>query len=553
MNYLNFINYYEKEEKDNGDYWKFLNSSINEINEAGIYLEEVCNTIINIKNKELKEKMKKKLIELIKKNGIENMSYHIILKSNLFTEDERKNMIDSAHFINNLNDDNNIDFAFKYIRIYFEFADDNWVINNIKNIINKCKNKSNYKKVIVFALEYANHSRKEIYDELLNEYKDILPDYYKNFLTIESDNCYIHRKALHFEKEKIKIGIDPKISIGVEIEGNQLLSKTIDMDNQKDIKKYYSNGNDDTVDKGTEITSKPFHDTKEDVARLCAVCEALKETGVYYDEKKHDAAGQINLGLDYLDTPRSIIYFYEIFCNCEELLYYISNEKGQLVREPINKNKRFNPISGVIGKRIINEDITREEAINLFKVDMMNKSSYKGLYYKSNSVCLRGNSEDRLRLEIRIPNGSVNYKTWIDNIRLYGKIMEVSKNIDNLMKKDYLTSEETKLIKNKIRLEYGELSIEEKLNTLMNMLFDDDDIKQIYIDRYKATIDKIKKTKSNLYIIPNDMDQKKFSEVEFKEKYESKIDKPGIIYDYETDTYTNERIKEKHDEIKKLL
>mgnify|MGYP003297697871 CR=1 FL=1 len=49
--------------------------------------------------------------------------------------------------------------------------------------------------------------------------------------------------------------------------------------------------------------------------------------------------------------------------------------------------------------------------------------------YKKNSVCLRGTNKYDYRFEFRIPNGGCNYETWIDNIRLYGKMMEKAKSL----------------------------------------------------------------------------------------------------------------------------
>ena len=551
MNYLNFINYNEKEERyinesDKGDYWKFLDASIDEIDEEGIYLSELCHVNTHIKNKNLKEKMKNKLINLIMKKNLASMSYHIILKSNLFSDDEIKMMIDNGNYIEKVKDNIEDDhYIYYYLRLYFYSNDNNWITNNIIKMIDTAKNRNDFDSILVYALELARNNKddnnKQTYNKLLDNYKRFLPDYYKNYIEIENDNCYIHKKALEFEGKNIKIGINKKISIGVEIEMNLKGEFNIDLRKQKDISKFYMNGGDPSLDNGDEIQSVPFYDNKKDVARLCAVCESLKEIGAYYNEESHDIAGQINFGLNYLDTTRSILYFYELFCNSEELLFYISNEEGQLIREPIYKNGGFNPISKIIGKRIIDEDLTREKAIDLFRMEIENTNYYKGLEYKQNTIAIRGNNNNNLRLEIRIPNGTVNYKTWIDNIRLYGKMIEVSKKLADFMNKDYLTTEEMRLLKLKIRLEYDDLSLDEKLGVLMNLLFEDYKTKQIYIDRYNSVIKKIQENNSDLYKISNKKQAPMFGEVEFKEKYESKIDTPGIIYNYETDEFDEKK------------
>ena len=95
----------------------------------------------------------------------------------------------------------------------------------------------------------------------------------------------------------------------------------------------------------------------------------------------------------------------------------------------------------------------------------------KGYSIKKKSVCLRGNNDDNYRFEFRIPNGGCNYKTWIDNIRLYGKMMEVSKRLADSMNKGELSNDDERLLRIKIDLQDNTLSNEEKLVLLMNLLF----------------------------------------------------------------------------------
>jgi hypothetical protein len=153
----------------------------------------------------------------------------------------------------------------------------------------------------------------------------------------------------------------------------------------------------------------------------------MRAVGYYYDEEYYNAAGQINLGLDYLDTKEAILAFYEIYGNCEELLYYISSEEGQIFRQNVYTSSRIKPLSEIIGKRVVEEDLSREEVIRLFSNDSSRESGIRGLTYKKNSVCLRGTNKYDYRFEFRIPNGGCNYETWIDNIRLYRKMMEKAK------------------------------------------------------------------------------------------------------------------------------
>ena len=92
------------------------------------------------------------------------------------------------------------------------------------------------------------------------------------------------------------------------------------------------------------------------------------------------------------------------------------------------------------------------------------------------------------------------------------------------MKKDYLSNEEEELLKIKIDLQDKNLSLENKLFLLMNLLFKDDNIKQIYYNRYISTIKKIKEKNLMNYIVNQDNNKPAFDEVEFTEQYHSKFE-----------------------------
>ena len=405
--------------------------------------------------------------------------------------------------------------------------------------MDKIKNYNN-KSLLIEIIEYKKNN-KEMYDKLVIDYYEYLPEEYRVMIRMRNDSSFLYNKALRFKKENLDIGIDPRISIAPEIEANGKYPFDLDLCRQMGFDGEFRVGSDATVPNGNEIVPvRPFHNNPDDVSKFCALCDAMREVGYYYDEVNGNAAGQINLGLDYLDTKEAILAFYEIYGNCEELLYYISSEEGQIFRQSIYSSSRIKPISEIIGKRVIDEDLSRGEVIRLFSNDNSRDSGIKGLSYKKNSVCLRGTNNSDYRFEFRIPNGGCNYKTWIDNIRLYGKMMERAKQIADLMKKEYLTPEEENLIRLKIDLQDMNLSLEDKLDLLMELLFEDEEIKQIYYRRYNATLRKIRETGTDNYSNLYGYHEPSFDEVEFVEHYESRLDPEydgyGVVtYDPETD------------------
>ena len=544
MRFYNFTIYDKDSELPGGDYWKFLDATLEELQECGIYFFDFMRVWNNLKNEELKMKMRDKLASIIIDKGISYDGLSTCLE--IFTNDEIK-----MSFVNTFNNkisgylssEENIRrynadimsyiYTLRYVNNY------EWELSFIINILDKIKNYNN-KSLLIEIIEYKKNN-KEMYDKLVIDYYEYLPEEYRVMIRMRNDSSFLYNKALRFKKENLDIGIDPRISIAPEIEANGKYPFDLDLCRQMGFDGEFRVGSDATVPNGNEIVPvRPFHNNPDDVSKFCALCDAMREVGYYYDEVNGNAAGQINLGLDYLDTKEAILAFYEIYGNCEELLYYISSEEGQIFRQSIYSSSRIKPLSEIIGKRVIDEDFSRGEVIRLFSNDNSRDSGIKGLSYKKNSVCLRGTNNSDYRFEFRIPNGGCNYKTWIDNIRLYGKMMERAKQIADLMKKEYLTPEEENLIRLKIDLQDMNLSLEDKLDLLMELLFDDEEIKQIYYRRYNATLRKIRETGTDNYSNLYGYHEPSFDEVEFVEHYESRLDPEydgyGVVtYDPETD------------------
>ena len=552
MYMYNFSEYNEEAEKIGGDYWKFLDATSETIqNElAGLY--KIHEVFEEITNTELKEKMKKKIYDLILENGIffEGLSNSL----DIFNSSELKVVL-KREFDNTImtyiNDKNIIkkhmfDIV-SFIDLLRKVKDFDWEYSIITDILDIIANQ--HTKVLLVNIIESNKTNTKLYNKLISDYYEYFPIEYKNFLKVQQDPDYMYKKSLLFINEDI--GIDSRISIGPEIEANNDYYIKFDFYGQKGFEDYnlYTEA---TVPNGSEIAPiRPFHNTKEDVAKFCAVCETLKDIGYYYNEEHGNTAGQINLGLDYLDTKEAILNFYEIYGNCEELLYFISSEEGQLFRQNVYSSSRIKPISEIIGKRVLDEELSRNDVIKLFNSSnrYIEDESFNGLQYKKNSVCLRGNHEQNYRLEFRIPNGGCNYKTWIDNIRLYGKMMEVSKRLADSMNKGELSNDDERLLRIKIDLQDNTLSNEEKLVLLMNLLFEEDNIKQIYYDRYISTIKKITETNSDNYVNYNSNFEPNFDEVQFTGYYQSRLNpefnEDGIVieYDPETSTITSNKKK----------
>lgn len=87
-------------------------------------------------------------------------------------------------------------------------------------------------------------------------------------------------------------------------------------------------------------------------------------------------------------------------------------------------------------------------------------------------------------IEFRLPNGSINPDVWIENARLFGRIVEISEKLAQIEKKDKLelTEEDKKILglREELKKEKPE---REKMEDLLDLLFTEEE-KPIYVERY---------------------------------------------------------------------
>lgn len=542
--------YDTKEEENDGAYWKLLNQSIEDFkNNISIYaFAEIAK---NVRNQELKQKLKEKFIEVYGHEALYEMKS--IASPDIYSEEEMKSYTEEAikivknKYINNTSMQGKKSLIdYNIIAVIQCVADVEWQREKINEVLFFIKSNENlYPKLAVEELITQLVHRiknKNIKEDALNQYSEYISQEFKHYYEVINDEHYIAKKAENYKN--IRIGLNPKLQIGLEIEANRNLFKNPWIYNQKNLGGYWS-AIDMSVADGAEFVTPIFHDTPEEVSKVCALCETIKQMGFIYDENLKNASGQINIGLKYLDTVDAILNFFEVYGNCEELLFYISNEEGQLPRKNIYENKYAKPFSGELGKIKIDEEISRDDLIKMFtpaedyitlerldeeeskydlkleglKIEKPTVSNLSAFHFKKNTVCLR----DGNRLEFRIPNTSVDYKVWIDNIRLYGRIVEVSKELADIMEKGDVSSKEIKKLELKEELKSEEKTLEEKLFVLMDLLFEDDKIKKIYMDRFYCLQRKIKETHASEYTKPNESDSKGFGVVEFQRMYRTRV------------------------------
>ena len=172
MNKINFSTYFEEEEQPGGDYWYFADRTEEQLRsdvEGGFDYYSISDIVGNIKNEELKRKMKAnlKILFLINKE----ISY---LKISIFTQDEIKELItqvidektssesrkDCVTWLNYV-DFLDVDFlVLMYEKIYR--SSEIWNSNNSKDKIENFN--------MILGISNAN-----VRNILLDKYKEVIP------------------------------------------------------------------------------------------------------------------------------------------------------------------------------------------------------------------------------------------------------------------------------------------------------------------------------------------------------------------------------------------
>ncbi|MBQ3408683.1 MAG: hypothetical protein IJH12_05740 [Clostridia bacterium] len=547
MNERDLYNYSPEKEYVGGIYWQFLEMSKDSIDELGVDIVYFSKITRIIQNAELRTKMKLKFCELVKDKSI--YSLEEVLERGEYTQNEKDKayeekleriLYESKHeledieklvvYISHVSDNGwRAEFIKKIAQITEQWFDDraseyqirdSWKNYKKLGLIKRCKNVEDAQAFL------------EIWESTFSNYDRAIAKVFMN-------KHYIKDKQCKYKEKDVLIGINPDIQIGLEIELNNKDGRGVDIvDNQEGFEEWQSQ-RDVTVPDGNEFSSPVLHDTIEDMSALKALFDTLRDVG-YYAEKSNDyntnTSGQVNIGLDYLDSAEAIVCFFELYGNVEEVLYHICNPNGEFIRQDIFASSRFKPVSPLLGKRIISEDLTREEAIELFASERDGGNNHD-MMYKKMSVCIRdGDSKfGRARLEFRMSNGSDDFEVWKQNIKLYAKLVELSKEISSIRQKSEITAgEELKLLLFE-ELKDEENTLEDKLNILMDLLFKNEVDKEIYIDRFYELEQTMKQKPTQRYTRLYDNDG--FFEVADFER----LHKPNnhvVAYDPETEVYS---------------
>jgi len=348
------------------------------------------------------------------------------------------------------------------IKFFINFLNDN---NVIEEIFEECDAINNKLDII-----------KTVQDEGLR--KRLIEKLDDGFYRFSLESNYLDEKEELVSEQDIsdiKLDIDNEITFGVELEtcSSEYYSNVLGIDKiLSDWKISY----DATVNDGVEIISPILRFCSNDLKKLKFVCNLLDENGFYID---NSCGGHIHFGFSYFKDIDEFNTFLNLYSNVEDIIYLICNHsKSKLRPQTLRYAKKIKPIL----EKVIDSqnDWICSDDLNDY-ADFI-KSNFSNRYYGMNLKNI--NSEEKNTIEFRMPNGEINFDELIINIRLFAKLMEKSREINNILKKENKTVGEIRIINYYEKLISVELTDRTKICYLLNILFDGLDERNCYYKRY---------------------------------------------------------------------
>ena len=277
-----------------------------------------------------------------------------------------------------------------------------------------------------------------------------------------------------------KINLPPNMTIGIEIE-----TEGKENDNSELIKNSLRDTSwkakgDGSLVNGTEVVSPILTSKDGNVSNeIKSVCAILNGIPQIISER---CGGHIHIGADYLTDKQDWINLIGIWTSSEKVLYTICNKEGDIPREgvpryaqPISKK-----IEGAMESGTINLD--GEEDLLKFANEVV---QIQGSRYSGINFCNVG-KYGKNTVEFRLPNGTINPNTWIENINLFGGIVKSAHELTMIQSK---SEEQRTDSEKKVLDDFEILQTEEDENQIAKALIElciplED--RHIYMDRYRT-------------------------------------------------------------------
>ncbi len=383
---------------------------------------------------------------------------------------ESKNIAEILNYTNALTDER----AFKELKdrnIQLELNDLISLVRTYKSA-RKLAEENNLTQDQLISLGTRINSKREQYDWLIQE------------TNIRQRIQEIDNKQ--YKSEPIDLPEELKFGVELEFEGLTygIIREIIDLTNAEKIKdllvykpkfrdyKNWNVTNDLSLNNGAEFVSPILNSSSESMEQLELIYDLIHNIG---QRKEETCGGHIHFSADYLGKDlKSWENLFTIWREAEELFYKISNKAGEVPREEVidYAEKQSNNFDAINDDGSINIETEKD-----FKelVDKLGDDKFYGINLSNLLPYSMKNT-----IEFRIPNVAEDIETQKENILLYGKLMEVSKKLT----KDKNLQEKFELFKS------HDLTEAEKLESLLDLLFEKEESKKIYRERWESVKDK---------------------------------------------------------------
>lgn len=294
----------------------------------------------------------------------------------------------------------------------------------------------------------------------------------------ESIGYILENQKSETENRKRKVNLPDNMTIGIEIESEGKHYQLIHRLNSIMDKGWRYIGDTSLDEDGIEVSSPILTGNAEKTEKsIRKTCRVLKGLG---QKANSDCAGHIHIGADYLTTVQSWINFNEIWTNCEEILYTISNKEGEIPREVTAEYAE--PISGRIEEELYTGTIQLDslDDVKEFAKTVQKNNRYFGVNFEN-----VGKSKNTI--EFRLSNGTLDADTWIENINLFGGLVRTAEELYKIQEKpkEEQREKEKRMIECLKKTKNSTISQEEKLEALLEMVIPEED-RNIYRKRYQV-------------------------------------------------------------------
>ena len=293
------------------------------------------------------------------------------------------------------------------------------------------------------------------------------------------DKLYMRDKLNNlfgFDNYSLKeIDLPKDMTIGIEIESEGDSSVIL---NNLELLEDWTSKSDFSLQNGVEVTSPILRPGKDDEVSIYEACKmiSLCDQGITLR-----CGGHVHIGASYFGNDMDAYKnFVELYSNCENILYIISNEKEEVPR--VRVLEYGTPISGKLEKALDSGSISFD---NAYDVESFANEIWKVQNSKFNGINFQNLGLLKNTIEFRMANGTLDPNVWISNINLFGGMMVASKRVSVLRRKDYskLMDEEKEFLSLFDKISLKDISVDDKLDIFLKLVVKEED-RDLYMERY---------------------------------------------------------------------